>query len=88
MRSAMTVGAFEAKTRFSELLELVRNGTEVTITKHEKAVAKLVPFDRPSRVALTELFLQMDAFGAQHPLNPKGMARMTYRDLIDGGRRR
>jgi prevent-host-death family protein len=35
--------AFEAKTRFGELLERVSRGEEVVITRHDKAVARLVP---------------------------------------------
>lgn len=38
-----TVGAYDAKTRFSELLAKVENGTEITITKHGAAVARMVP---------------------------------------------
>jgi prevent-host-death family protein len=37
------VTAFEAKTRFGELLERVSRGEEVVITRHEKVVARLVP---------------------------------------------
>lgn len=38
-----TVTAFEAKTRFGELLERVSNGEEVVITRHDKPVARLIP---------------------------------------------
>lgn len=38
-----TVTAFEAKTRFGELLERVSKGEEVVITRHDKAVARLIP---------------------------------------------
>jgi len=74
--NSMTVGAFEAKTNFSELLEQVSQGAEITITRHEKPVAKLVPFARPSRIELADLFQQMDEFSAKHPLNPKGLAKL------------
>lgn len=37
------VSAFEAKTRFGELLERVSRGEEVVITRHDKPVARLVP---------------------------------------------
>ncbi len=37
------VTAFEAKTRFGELLERVSKGEEVVITRHDKPVARLVP---------------------------------------------
>lgn len=38
----LQVGAFEAKTKFSELLERVRRGATVTITRHDQPVACLV----------------------------------------------
>jgi prevent-host-death family protein len=37
------VSAFEAKTRFLELLNRVSQGEEVVITRHGKPVARLVP---------------------------------------------
>jgi prevent-host-death family protein len=37
------VSAFEAKTRFGELLERVSKGEEVVITRHDRPVARLVP---------------------------------------------
>jgi prevent-host-death family protein len=43
------VTAFEAKTRFGELLERVSRGEEVVITRHEKVVARLVP-EGPARM--------------------------------------
>ena len=44
------VGAFEAKNKLGTLLDWVASGEEVLITRHGKAVARLVPatptFDR------------------------------------------
>lgn len=37
------VTAFEARTRFGELLERVAKGEEVVITRQEKPVARLIP---------------------------------------------
>ena len=37
------VGSFEAKTKLSELLDKVEAGETVTITRHGKPVAQLVP---------------------------------------------
>lgn len=88
MITSLTVGAFEAKTKFSELLDRVSVGEEITITKHEKPVAKLVPYEKPSQVDLADLLARMAEFRVAHPLNPKGLARISYRDLIDGGRTR
>lgn len=88
MNPPLTIGAFEAKTKFSELLARVSRGAEITITRHEKPVARLVPFAKPSSVELSVLFTQMDEFRAAHPLNPKGLEKLSYRDLIEGGRKR
>jgi len=42
------VGAFEAKNKLGQLLDLVEQGEEVTITRHGKEVARIVPA-RPRR---------------------------------------
>jgi len=34
--------AFEAKTRFGELLQRVANGEEIVITRHDRPVARVV----------------------------------------------
>jgi prevent-host-death family protein len=43
-----TIGAFEAKNKFGQLLDLAERGEEVLITRHGKEVARLVPA-RPAR---------------------------------------
>ena len=40
-----SVGAFEAKTHFSQLIERAMQGEEIFITRRGKPVAKLVPAD-------------------------------------------
>jgi prevent-host-death family protein len=42
------IGAFEARNKLGQLLDLVEQGEEVTITRHGKAVARLAPL-RPMR---------------------------------------
>ena len=37
------VGAFEAKNKLGQLLDLVEQGEEVMITRHGREVARLVP---------------------------------------------
>ncbi|MGO9392971.1 type II toxin-antitoxin system Phd/YefM family antitoxin [Rhodoblastus sp.] len=37
------VGAFEAKNKLGQLLDLVEQGEEVTITRHGREVARIVP---------------------------------------------
>lgn len=43
----MEAGVRELRDHLSRYLELVREGQEVTVTDHGKAVARLVPLDRP-----------------------------------------
>ena len=43
MPQSHSVGAYDAKTHFSELLAKVESGEEFTITKHGTPVARLVP---------------------------------------------
>ncbi|HEX2567733.1 MAG TPA: type II toxin-antitoxin system prevent-host-death family antitoxin [Burkholderiales bacterium] len=54
-----TVGSFEAKTKFAELLERVQAGETITITRYGQPVAKIVPAgigdeERARRRALIE----------------------------------
>lgn len=39
------IGAFEAKTHFSELLVKVSHGESIIITRHGEEVAMLIPID-------------------------------------------
>lgn len=43
----MEAGIKELRDHLSRYLEVVRDGHEVTVTDHGKAVARLVPLDRP-----------------------------------------
>jgi len=40
-----TVGAFDAKTRLSELLDRVESGEVIVITRHGVPIAKLEPYE-------------------------------------------
>jgi prevent-host-death family protein len=49
-----TVGTFEAKTHLSSLLEQIERGEEITITRHGRAVARLVPLPAVDRGRLED----------------------------------
>ena len=83
-RSRALIGAFQAKTHFSQLLERVAQGEEITITKHDRPVARLIPAGRPSREHVAAIFRQMDALRQGLP---KSKDKTTLRDLINRGRR-
>jgi prevent-host-death family protein len=57
----ITVGAFEAKTHLSALLDKVAAGEEVVITKHGKPVARLVGAREIDRARVNEAFEKLKA---------------------------
>jgi prevent-host-death family protein len=76
------VGAFEAKNTFSDLLERVGRGAEITITKHDKPVARLVPAASPG------LKERQEATSALRTLRTRySLQGITARELIGEGRR-
>ena len=76
------LGAFEAKNRFSELLERVGRGAEFTITKHDRPVARLIPAVSPVKDQRRKAAAELRAMSARYSL--KGL---SVRTLIDEGRR-
>ena len=78
-----TIGAYEAKTHLSELLEKVEGGQEIVITKHGMAVARLVPVKKKAsaeeRVAAIERIQELAA--------GLSLGRLKINDLITEGRR-
>ncbi|MDP2053821.1 MAG: type II toxin-antitoxin system prevent-host-death family antitoxin [Acidobacteriota bacterium] len=81
------VTAFEAKTRFGELLERVAKGEEVVITRHDKPVARLVPegAQRVDDVRRAVSGLQE----LQQQIRKRSRAKLSVRDVrsaIDEGR--
>jgi prevent-host-death family protein len=55
-----TVGAFEAKTHFAQLLQRVERGEEIVITRRGKEVARLVPAaTKPDKEAAMAAFRRL-----------------------------
>jgi prevent-host-death family protein len=77
-----TVGAFEAKTHLSALLEEVERGEEILITRHGKAVARLVPAGVVSRDRLKDTAARLKAFRRGRRLGD-----LSVKALIEKGRR-
>jgi prevent-host-death family protein len=77
------VGAFEAKTHLSKLLEQVRGGETIVITRHGEDVAHLIP--PPGNGASNELAAAAAAWKrARAGVKLRGL---KVRDLIEQGRR-
>ena len=77
-----TVGAFEAKTHFSALLEQVQRGQGIVITKHGHPVAKLVPFSGPTQADSAQAIESIKQFASTHTLG-----KLKWKKLRDEGRR-
>ena len=77
-----TVGTFEAKTHLSTLLEQVERGEEITITRHGKAVARLVPLLAVDRGGLEDTVARLKAFRRGRRLGD-----VSAKALIEEGRR-
>lgn len=76
------IGVYDAKTQLPRLLEDVERGETITITRHGKPVARLVPA-RGRRRSPKAAIEAMRAFRKGHRLDG-----LTTRDLIEEGRKR
>ena len=77
------IGAYDAKTHFSELLERVENGEEVVITRHGSPVARMVPAkprSTPARRRAAIAAIRRLAKG-------NSLGGLKIKDLMNEGRR-
>jgi prevent-host-death family protein len=63
-----TIGAFDAKTHFSEILKEVENGGQIVITKHGRAVAKLIPMQTKCTESILTAIQDLKDFSKNHTL--------------------
>jgi prevent-host-death family protein len=81
-----SVGSYEAKTHLPQLLARVEHGETITITRHGKPVARLVPAAASqARPDLAAAVAAMAEFQEQE--GPTLGGKLTIRDFIDQGRR-
>jgi len=77
---SISVGAFEAKTHLSSLLDRVEMGEEVTITKHGRPVARLVPVNQRASRDWKAFWERVDADRA------RGGSSAKIKEYIEEGR--
>lgn len=77
-----TVGSYEAKTHLPQLLAEVERGATITITRHGKAIARIVPIANAGSQSVDELVAEMREARAGRTLGGGGV-----RELIEEGRR-
>lgn len=84
-----TVSAFEAKTRFGELLARVEKGEEIVITRHARPVARIVPEGRPRLVEVRRAVAGLRELQDRIRTRGKGRAKLSdaeVRAAIQEGR--
>ncbi|NOY99684.1 MAG: type II toxin-antitoxin system prevent-host-death family antitoxin [Chloroflexi bacterium] len=76
-----TIGAYQAKTQFSQLIERVTRGERITITRHGVPVAVISPVaPAPPRPA-QEIIAAIKAFRSERRLEG-----LSVREMIETGR--
>ncbi len=76
------IGAFEAKTRLSQLLRRVEAGERFVITLHGRPVAELIPYQEHDRGRVEAAIESLKEFQRTHSLDG-----VPVRELIDEGRK-
>jgi prevent-host-death family protein len=77
-----SVGAYEAKTRFAELLREVENGETIIVTRHGLPVARLSPMEKEADDAAAAIE-ELHRYRREHRPTLGGI---TIRELIEEGR--
>ncbi len=77
-----TIGAYEAKTHLPRLLDEVEKGERITITKHGRPVAVLIPPGPAGAADAEEMLRRFRELRRGNRLHG-----LSIRELIDEGRR-
>jgi prevent-host-death family protein len=75
------VGVYEARTQLSRLLDEVEQGETITITRHGRPIARLVPV-RGRQRSVKEAIAAIREFRKGHTLGD-----VSIKELIEEGRR-
>ena len=80
----MEAGIRELRDHLSRYLEVVRDGQEVTVTDHGKAVARLVPLNQPRAIdrLINDGVISPAQEAKRHRETPHISANGTVSDLV------
>ena len=81
---AQLVGAFEAKTHFSSIIEKAEQGADFIVTRRGKPVAKIIPFRQEPEMTRQEAFAQLMEMRKLYRGKP---GSFNVREAIEEGRR-
>jgi len=78
------IGAFEAKTHFSQIISEVERGADYVVTRHGKPVAKIIPFEQKPTMTRKEAFEKMKELRKNFRGEP---GSFNIREAIEDGRK-
>jgi prevent-host-death family protein len=78
------IGAFEAKTHFSQLINEVERGADYVVTRRGKPVAKIIPFEQKPEMTRQEAFEKLKEMRKLFRGEP---GSFNIREAIEEGRR-
>jgi prevent-host-death family protein len=78
------IGAFEAKTHFSQIIQEVEGGSDFVITRRGKPVAKIIPFQQEKEMTYKDAVEKFWEFRKLYRGEP---GDDNIRELIEEGRR-
>ena len=78
------IGAFEAKTNFSKILEKAKMGDDFIITKRGEPMAKIISFQKEPEMTFKEAIKQLQEFRKLYRGKP---GSFNIREAIEEGRR-
>ena len=81
---AQHIGAFEAKTHFSQIIDKAEQGADFVITRRGKPVAKIIPFIKETGMTRQEAFMQLMEMRKLFRGKP---GSFNVREAIEEGRR-
>lgn len=85
-----TIPAFEAKTKFGELLDRVLEGEEIVITRHEKPVARLIAEGGRNLADIRRAAEGLEALQQEISDSQKKKGNLSWKDFksaVEEGRR-
>ena len=81
---AQLIGAFEAKTHFSQIIEKAEHGADFIVTKRGKPVAKIIPFEQKKEMTFKEAVAELIEMRKLYRGEP---GSFDIREAIEDGRR-
>jgi len=78
------IGAFEAKTHFSQIIDKVEKGADYIITRRGKPVAKIIPIEQKQEMTREEAFEKLKEMRKLYRGKP---GSFNIREAIEDGRK-